>query len=74
MNIALIWLPLLVILELCAPCVTVKDGNIFFVGRDGRSVQLTAGGLDCDPNLSTDNLKVVFATTNIGFMTRLGAA
>jgi len=67
MSFAPIWLLFLVVLQQNGPSVTVKEGNIFFVGRDGRSVQLTAEGLDSDPSLSHDNLKVVFVRRTPGF-------
>ncbi len=40
--------------------VAVKDGNVFYTVRDGRTLQIISSGLDSDPHLSRDHQRVVF--------------
>src|SRR5258707_1334193 len=37
-----------------AQSVSAKEGNIYFTGVDGRTLQITSTGLDSDPSLSVD--------------------
>lgn len=46
-----------------AASVGERDGNIFYVGDDGVSRQLTAAHIDAQPLLSPDEKKVVFLRT-----------
>src|SRR5436309_2169335 len=46
--------------EAVAQAVEARDGNIFFISRDGSRKQLTMLGLDSQPNLWSDGNRVVF--------------
>ena len=42
------------------PTVDERGGNIYFIAKDGHTIQLTSSGLDSSPSLSRDNRLVVF--------------
>ncbi|MGD1095258.1 MAG: hypothetical protein ABSB35_25110 [Bryobacteraceae bacterium] len=56
--------------------VSEKEGNIYFTGKDGHTVQITSSALDSDPNLSLDQRLVVFVrrTPSLTIDTGLGEA
>jgi hypothetical protein len=60
----------------CAQKVSVKEGNVYFAGKDGRTTKLTRLGLDSDPHLSLDGHLIVFVrrTPSLKIDTGIGDA
>ena len=69
---ALVSIVLLVSLQVVGPQLIMRDGNVFYIAQDGRSIQITSEGIDSDPSLSADGRKIVFVRRTPGYVIDTG--